>query len=67
MTTVAEGVETPQQLAKLRVLGCGKVQGFLFSPPVPVSDVPRLIRTLRGTDLEVAADASAAWMDQQAR
>jgi diguanylate cyclase (GGDEF)-like protein len=66
MTTVAEGVETPQQFATLRVLGCGKVQGFLFSPPVPVGDVPRLIRTLRGTDLEVAADASAAWIDQQA-
>jgi EAL domain-containing protein (putative c-di-GMP-specific phosphodiesterase class I) len=32
--TVAEGVETPMQLATLRALGCDAAQGFLFSEPL---------------------------------
>jgi EAL domain-containing protein (putative c-di-GMP-specific phosphodiesterase class I) len=47
MTTVAEGVETVEQLAKVRVHGCAKVQGYLFSRPRPADEVPALIRTLR--------------------
>ncbi|MCW8945039.1 MAG: EAL domain-containing protein [Sedimenticola sp.] len=34
MQVVAEGVETPGQLAILRELECGYLQGFLFSKPV---------------------------------
>ncbi len=34
MAVVAEGVETLDQLAHVRRLGCGSVQGFLFSRPV---------------------------------
>src|SRR5256885_3636431 len=30
---VAEGVETPAQLALLRELGCGMMQGYLVAPP----------------------------------
>jgi diguanylate cyclase (GGDEF)-like protein len=48
MATVAEGVETEQQLAVLRDQGCDRVQGYLFSRPVPVGQVPGLIRALRG-------------------
>lgn len=47
MTTVAEGVETSQQLCAVRDLGCEKVQGYLFSRPRPASEVPGLLRTLR--------------------
>jgi diguanylate cyclase (GGDEF)-like protein/PAS domain S-box-containing protein len=32
---VAEGIDSPSQLALLRELGCDFGQGFLFSPPVP--------------------------------
>ena len=32
---VAEGVETQQQLAFLREHGCGELQGYLLSPPLP--------------------------------
>ena len=35
MTTIAEGIESPEQLDKLQILGCEKVQGHLFSRPVP--------------------------------
>jgi diguanylate cyclase (GGDEF)-like protein len=42
MTTIAEGVETQVQLDILRAEGCDQVQGFLFSPPIPAKDVPKL-------------------------
>jgi diguanylate cyclase (GGDEF)-like protein len=34
MSAVAEGVETPDQLAQLRALGCDFGQGYLFSKPL---------------------------------
>jgi diguanylate cyclase (GGDEF)-like protein/PAS domain S-box-containing protein len=34
MAVVAEGVETPEQMAELRRLGCPLGQGFLFGPPL---------------------------------
>jgi diguanylate cyclase (GGDEF)-like protein len=46
MTTVAEGVETAQQLATLADAGCTRVQGYLFSRPVPEDEVAGLIATL---------------------
>jgi diguanylate cyclase (GGDEF)-like protein len=36
MTTTAEGVETEAQHQFLAALGCDEVQGYLFSPAVPV-------------------------------
>jgi EAL domain-containing protein (putative c-di-GMP-specific phosphodiesterase class I) len=47
MKTVAEGVETPEQLQKLRLVKCDQAQGYLFSRPVPASDVPSVIARLR--------------------
>jgi EAL domain-containing protein (putative c-di-GMP-specific phosphodiesterase class I) len=38
---VAEGVETPEQLAVLRELGCDRYQGYLFSAAVPAEDFGR--------------------------
>jgi EAL domain-containing protein (putative c-di-GMP-specific phosphodiesterase class I) len=35
VTVVAEGVETPEQLAILRGLGCRFAQGYLFAAPAP--------------------------------
>jgi EAL domain-containing protein (putative c-di-GMP-specific phosphodiesterase class I) len=46
MKTVAEGVETREQLQKLRVVKCDQAQGYLFSRPVPASDVPSMISAL---------------------
>ena len=43
MTTIAEGVETSDQLARIRAEGCTSVQGYLFSKPVPVGEVADFI------------------------
>ena len=44
MATVAEGVETEEQLAFLQKHGCDFAQGFLFSKPVPFSDFTAFAR-----------------------
>jgi diguanylate cyclase (GGDEF)-like protein len=36
LNTVAEGVETEEQLRQLRYLGCDEMQGYFFGKPVPV-------------------------------
>ena len=43
MTSVAEGVETPGQLAALRRLGCDHAQGYLWSAPVAAATADRLL------------------------
>ncbi|MFN0317181.1 MAG: EAL domain-containing protein [Burkholderiales bacterium] len=42
---VAEGVETPDQLAFLQKEQCGEGQGFQFSHPLPAEDFKRLFGT----------------------
>jgi diguanylate cyclase (GGDEF)-like protein/PAS domain S-box-containing protein len=42
MTSVAEGVESKQQLDLLRAEGCLEAQGFLFSPAVPSAKIREL-------------------------
>lgn len=39
LRTIAEGVETPGQLAWLRLQGCDEAQGYFFSPPVSAPDL----------------------------
>ncbi len=42
---IAEGVETPQQLALLNAQHCGEGQGFLFSRPLTADVLAALLRT----------------------
>ena len=44
LSVVAEGVETREQLERLREIGCDYVQGYYFSKPVPCAEFERLIR-----------------------
>jgi len=44
LEVIAEGVENSEQLEFLRSLNCSKVQGFLFSPPLPAESVFELLR-----------------------
>jgi len=54
MTTTAEGVETEQQRNLLYILGCTEMQGFLFSPAIPATEVRRLLLTHRGRAMSAA-------------
>jgi len=47
LETVAEGVETRDQLKYLRDLKCDIMQGFLFSRPLPVDQATRLLSEKR--------------------
>ena len=44
MATIAEGVETVEQLEILRGEGCTQVQGYLFSPPRPAREVHKMLQ-----------------------
>ena len=42
MATTAEGVETQDQVDKVRAEGCTEMQGYFFSPPRPLEEIERL-------------------------
>lgn len=58
MRTTAEGVETQEQLDMLRKKGCNEVQGYFFSRPRPVCDLPGLIEQLQNIDAGTVCQAS---------
>ena len=43
LAVVAEGVDSLEQLAVLREMGCDQVQGFLYAPAVPADDALRFL------------------------
>lgn len=45
MRTIAEGVETLEQLSVLRALGCDEVQGYLLSRPLPQAAFLEFLKT----------------------
>lgn len=51
LCVVAEGVETAEQLQRLRVLGCEQAQGYHFARPGPSETIDALLN----------AEASASW------
>ncbi len=46
LTTIAEGVETAEQLNALKALGCDIVQGYYFSKPLPADEFECFVRGL---------------------
>lgn len=51
LDVVAEGVETVDQLERLREFGCTQIQGYLFSPAVEACDVPEVFKRLHEPQL----------------
>ncbi len=49
IATIAEGVETAEQLGQIREVGCTEVQGYFISPPRPAAEAPDLWRHLDAT------------------
>ena len=45
ITTVAEGIETLEQLEFLQEIGCEVAQGFYFSRPIPLEEFEALAFT----------------------
>ena len=43
LPTIAEGVETAEQMLALRGMGCDLVQGYYFSKPLPAEEFEKLI------------------------
>jgi EAL domain-containing protein (putative c-di-GMP-specific phosphodiesterase class I) len=48
LVVVAEGVETADQVAHLRRLGCDLAQGYWFARPEPPEEVERLLECWNG-------------------
>ena len=51
LSTVAEGVESADELARLQQLGCDLVQGFYFSAPLTADAIDGLLRARRDVAL----------------
>jgi diguanylate cyclase (GGDEF)-like protein len=46
MTVSAEGVETREQVERLRLEGCVEVQGYLYSRPVPADEIAAVLDSI---------------------
>lgn len=62
MSVVAEGVETSEQLAMLKELGCDKVQGYFFAKPMPADE---LMNWIRKTKVERLNTSRYGQLDRQ--
>src|SRR6185295_14929429 len=65
LETIAEGVETRDQLEFLSQAGCRSIQGYYFSPPVPAQAITALLRREKsGLPLAARSDRAVSTSDQ---
>ncbi|MCD7907270.1 MAG: EAL domain-containing protein, partial [Clostridium sp.] len=66
LSVVAEGVETPEQMERLREIGCDYAQGYYMAKPMPCDEFEALLKQeSRGE--EQAADQADEQADSQRR
>jgi EAL domain-containing protein (putative c-di-GMP-specific phosphodiesterase class I) len=58
LSVVAEGVETAEQLAQLRDLGCELAQGYFFSRPADCESIGNFLRSRYPTAAGLASTVS---------
>lgn len=51
LSTIAEGVETKEQLQAVMEMGCEEVQGYLFAKPMPAADLMQYLLAYQGGKL----------------
>jgi len=56
LRVVAEGVETPQQLAFIHASGADAYQGYLFAKPLPATEFVRLLAARKAAHADADAD-----------
>ena len=56
LKVIAEGVETSEQLAVLRALGCDVGQGYLFARPMPAAQFMEFVQRHGGIEVTAFAD-----------
>src|SRR5678815_6059654 len=56
---IAEGIETEEQAALLRDLGCTAAQGYLFAPALAIEDMERVLEQGLGPSDSLRTDAVA--------
>ncbi len=61
IATVAEGVETEQQLQLLRIIGCDEIQGYLASPPVPAELAEPWLQGAQFFEPQATIPATPGW------
>jgi diguanylate cyclase len=63
LETVGEGIEETAQLNRLREAHCQYAQGYLFSRPVPVTQLNEAIETAQATAVAEAGAPAALHLD----
>lgn len=65
MRVTAEGVETSEQLTRLVADGCGEIQGFHMSRPLPADELRALLADVDGTEPLSRSSADTDRADQR--
>ena len=60
--SVAEGIESPDQVTALRRANCTRGQGYLFGRPMPPDDIESLLRSQRSGDADSSVDAPSTFV-----